>query len=93
MLIIENIDTFITGIGKIRDKINNIEKASVNINLNLSSNEKQWLNILINDFKINLIKIEKATKLYNTADRYEQQQLINITLDLYNDVNKVTQVL
>lgn len=93
MLIIENIDTLIQGIGKIRDKINNIEKASVNINLNLSSNEKQWLNILINDFKINLIKIEKATKLYNTADRYEQQQLINITLDLYNDVNKVTQVL
>jgi hypothetical protein len=91
MLIIENIDTLIQGIGKIRGKINNIEKASVNINL--SSNEKQWLNILINDFKINLIKIEKATKLYNTADRYEQQQLINITLDLYNDVNKVTQVL
>jgi hypothetical protein len=91
MLIIENIDTLTQGIGKIKDKINDIEKTSVNTNL--SSDEKQWLNILINDFKTNLIKIEKATKLYNIADRYEQQQLINITLDLYNDVNKVIQVL
>jgi hypothetical protein len=91
MLIIENIDTLIQGIEKIKDKINDIEKISVNTNL--SPNEKQWLNILINDFKINLIKVEKATKLYNMADRYEQQQLINIALDLYNDVNKVIQVL
>jgi hypothetical protein len=91
MLIIENIDTLIQGIGKIKDKINNIEKISVNTNL--SSNEKQWLDILINDFKTNLIKIEKATKLYSMGDRYEQQKLINITLDLYNDINKVIQVL
>jgi hypothetical protein len=91
MLIIENIDTLIQGIGKIKDKIDNIEKISVNTNL--SSNEKQWLDILINDFKTNLIKIEKATKLYSMGDRYEQQKLINITLDLYNDINKVIQVL
>jgi hypothetical protein len=87
MLIIENLDTLLQGVEKIKEKIDNIEQISSNINL--SSNEKQWLNILISDFKKNLKNIEKAINFYDVADKYKQQQLINITLDLYNDINQV----
>jgi len=87
MLIIENLDTLLQGIKKIKEKINNIEQISSNINL--SSNEKQELGILINDFKKNLKNIEKSINFYNIADKYKQQQLIDITLDLYNDINQV----
>lgn len=38
MLIIENLDTLLQGVKKIKEKINNIEQISSNINL--SSNEK-----------------------------------------------------
>jgi len=87
MLIIENLDTLLQGVEKIKEKIDNIEQISSNINL--SSNEKQWLNILISDFKKNLKNIEKAINFYDVADKYKQQQLINITLDLYNDINQI----
>ena len=91
MLIIENLDTLLQGIEKIKEKIDNIEQISSNINL--SSNEKQWLNILISDFKKNLKNIEKAINFYDVADKYKQQQLINITLDLYNDINQIIKVM
>jgi hypothetical protein len=91
MLIIENLDTLLQGVEKIKEKIDNIEQISSNINL--SSNEKQWLNILISDFKKNLKNIEKAINFYDVADKYKQQQLINLTLDLYNDVNKILEVI
>lgn len=39
MLIIENLDTLLQGVEKIKEKIDNIEQISSNINL--SSNEKQ----------------------------------------------------
>jgi hypothetical protein len=91
MLIIENLDTLLQGVEKIKEKIDNIEQISSNINL--SSNEKQWLNILISDFKKNLKNIEKAINFYDVADKYKQQQLINITLDLYNDINQVIKVM
>jgi hypothetical protein len=91
MLIIENLDTLLQGVEKIKEKIDNIEQISSNINL--SSNEKQWLNILISDFKKNLKNIEKAINFYDVADKYRQQQLINITLDLYNDINQVIKVM
>lgn len=87
MLIIENLDTLLQGVEKIKEKINNIEQISSNIDL--SSNDKQWLDILVNDFKKSLKNIEKAITFYDIADKYKQQQLINITLDLYNDINKV----
>jgi uncharacterized membrane protein YgaE (UPF0421/DUF939 family) len=91
MLIIENLDTLLQGVEKIKEKIDNIKQISSNINL--SSNEKQWLNILISDFKKNLKNIEKAINFYDVADKYKQQQLINLTLDLYNDVNKILEVI
>jgi hypothetical protein len=91
MLIIENLDTLLQGVEKIKEKIDNIEQISSNINL--SSNKKQWLNILISDFKKNLKNIEKAINFYDVADKYKQQQLINITLDLYNDINQVIKVM
>jgi hypothetical protein len=91
MLIIENLDTLLQGVEKIKEKIDNIEQISSNINL--SSNEKQWLNILISDFKKNLKNIEKAINFYDVADKYKQQQLINITLDLYNDINQIIKVM
>ena len=91
MLIIENLDTLLQGVEKIKEKIDNIEQISSNINL--SSNEKQWLNILISDIKKNLKNIEKAINFYDVANKYKQQQLINITLDLYNDINQVIKVM
>lgn len=87
MLIIENLDTLLQGIEKIKEKIDNIEQISSNIGL--SSDEKQWLDILTNDFKKNLKNIEKAINFYDIADKYKQQQLINITLNLYNDINRI----
>jgi len=91
MLIIENLDTLLQGVEKIKEKIDNIEQISSNINL--SSNEKQWLNILISNFKKNLKNIEKAINFYDVADKYKQQQLINLTLDLYNDINQIIKVI
>jgi hypothetical protein len=91
MLIIENLDTLLHGVEKIKEKIDNIEQISSNSDL--SSDEKQWLDILINDFKKNLKNIEKAINFYNTSNNIYKQQLINITLDLYNDINQIIKVI
>lgn len=91
MLIIENIDTLIQGINKIKENINIIKKLMGN--LSLLEEEKILLNNNIIYFQKNIKGLENLLNLYNSFDDIEQQGIIDLTLDLYNDTNKVIQIL
>jgi FtsZ-binding cell division protein ZapB len=90
MLIIENLDTLSQGIKKIKENIDLIIKLQININL--SKEDKYMLDNNILYFQKHIKNLEELSKSYNTFDKNEQQQLINIVLDMYNDVNKILQV-
>jgi hypothetical protein len=91
MLIIENLDTLLHGINKTKENIELINSFLNNIQL--SDEDKNMLNNNINYFQKHIKNLEILSKTYNTLDRNEQQQLINIVLDLYNDANKILQVI
>ena len=90
MLIIENLDTLSQGIEKIKENIDLIIKLQININL--FKEDKYMLDNNILYFQKHIKNLEELSKSYNTFDKNEQQQLINIVLDMYNDVNKILQV-
>jgi uncharacterized protein YjgD (DUF1641 family) len=91
MLVIENLNTLLQGVEKIKENIELIKKLSNS--LSLSNEEKTLLNNNIVYFTKNLNGIENLSKSYNSFDNKEQQWLIDLVLDLYNDVNQITQAL
>ena len=91
MLVIENFDTLLQGIEKIKENIELIKKLSNS--LSLSDEEKTLLNNNIIYFLKNLNGIENLSKSYNSFDNKEQQWLVDLTLDLYNNINQIIQTL
>jgi hypothetical protein len=91
MLVIENLNTLIQGINKIKENIELIKKLSNSSYL--SDEEKSLLNSNIVYFLKNLNGIETLSKSYNSFDSKEQQWLVDLTLDLYNDINQVIKVM
>ena len=91
MLVIENLDTLLQGIEKIKENIELIKKLSNS--LSLSDEEKTLLNNNTIYFSKNLNGIENLSKSYNSFDNKEQQWLIDLILDLYNDINQIIQAL
>lgn len=91
MLVIENLDTLLQGIEKIKENIELIKKLS-DI-LPLSNEEKILLNNNIIYFSKNINGIENLSKSYNSFDSKEQQWLIDLILDLYNDINQILQAI
>ena len=91
MLVIENFDTLLQGIEKIKENIELIKKLSNS--LSLSEEEKTLLNNNIIYFLKNLNGIENLSKSYNSFDNKEQQWLVDLTLDLYNNINQIIQTL
>ena len=91
MLVIENFDTLLQGIEKIKENIELIKKLSNS--LSLSDEEKTLLNNNTIYFSKNLNGIENLSKSYNSFDNKEQQWLIDLILDLYNDINQIIQAL
>ena len=91
MLVIENLDTLLQGIEKIKENIELIKKLSNS--LSLSDEEKTLLNNNIIYFLKNLNGIENLSKSYNSFDNKEQQWLVDLTLDLYNNINQIIQTL
>ena len=85
MLVIENFDTLLQGIEKIKENIELIKKLSNS--LSLSDEEKTLLNNNIIYFLKNLNGIENLSKSYNSFDNKEQQWLVDLTLDLYNNIS------
>ena len=91
MIVIENFDTLLQGIEKIKENIELIKKLSNS--LSLSDEEKTLLNNNIIYFLKNLNGIENLSKSYNSFDNKEQQWLVDLTLDLYNNINQIIQTL
>lgn len=87
MLVIENLDTLIQGIDKIKENIELIKDLSNSSYL--SDEEKTLLNNNIVYFSKNLNGIENLSKSYNSFTNKEQQWLVDLTLDLYNDINQI----
>ena len=87
MLVIENFDTLLQGIEKIKENIELIKKLSNS--LSLSDEEKTLLNNNIIYFLKNLNGIENLSKSYNSFDNKEQHWLVDLTLDLYNNINQI----
>ena len=91
MLVIENLDTLIQGIDKIKENIELIKDLSNSSYL--SDEEKTLLNNNIVYFLKNLNGIENLSKSYDSFDSKEQQWIIDLTLDLYNDTNQIIKVM
>jgi hypothetical protein len=91
MLIIENLDTLLQGISKIKKDIEYIKELSSQ--QYLSDEEMGLLSNNINYFLKNIKGIEILSNSYNSFDSGEQQRILDLTLDLYNDVNNIIQAL
>jgi hypothetical protein len=91
MLVIENLDTLIQGINKIKENIELVKKLSNSSYL--SDEEKSLLNNNIVYFLKNLNGIENLSKSYDFFNSKEQQWLVDLTLDLYNDINQIIKVI
>jgi hypothetical protein len=91
MLVIENLNTLLQGIEEIKENIEFIKKLSNS--LSLSDKEKTLLYNNIIYFSKNLKGIENLSKSYNSFDNKEQQWLVDLILDLYNDTNQIIQAI
>jgi hypothetical protein len=91
MLVIENLDTLSQGIEKIKENIELVKKLSNSSYL--SDEEKSLLNNNIVYFLKNLNGIENLSKSYDSFNSKEQQWLVDLTLDLYNDINQIIKVI
>jgi hypothetical protein len=91
MLVIENLNTLLQGIKNIKENIEFIKKLSNS--LSLSDKEKTLLDNNIIYFSKNLKGIENLSKSYNSFDNKEQQWLVDLILDLYNDTNQIIQAI
>lgn len=91
MLIIESIETLIQGINKIQNTISFTEDI-YNKNI-LTTEEQKYLKINIDAFNKALDNLKVLSKYYNEVDKIEQQNIINVALDLYNNVNYLKSIL
>jgi len=91
MLIIEDIDSLKIGIEKIEENLNFLTKIS-NSNTLIGQDQKD-LNLSINEFTNNLNKLKLLTNNYNIYDSNNQQKIMDVAFDLYNDVNYLKDIL
>jgi len=91
MLIIEDIDSLNIGIEKIEENLNyiiNIHKSN-----SLTGQDQKDLKISIKEFIGSLNKLKTIANNYNTYDNKDQQKLMNVAYDLYNNVKYLKDIL
>lgn len=91
MFLIEDIDTLNMGINKIEEDLQFLIK--IYKSNQLVGNDQNDLKLLINRFNNNLSKIKSFVKGYNTYSEKDQQNIMDVAYDLYNDVKYLKDIL
>jgi len=91
MFLIEDIDTLNIGINKIEEDLQSLIK--IYKSNQLVGNDQNDLKLLINRFNNSLSKIKSFIKGYNTYSEKDQQNIMDVAYDLYNDVKYLKDIL
>jgi hypothetical protein len=91
MFLIEDIDSLNIGISKIEKDLQFLTK--IYKSNQLAGNDQNDLELLINRFNNSLGKLKLFIKDYNSYSEKDQQNIMNVAYDLYNDVKYLKDIL